>query len=197
MKIFDKPVKTTFISNIIDVRNKCNTSLEIMNQNIPSHLTLDVLQQFRVIYGTMRQYFREVEERCGLSGSQMWILQEVQRTPELGVTELAGRLGVHQSTCSQLVEKLVARGCLIKKRPHDDHRRVGLCLTLDGLKAIAALPGPAEGILPEALAAIPEVALKTLNINLSELIRYLPGKDDSYATTPLAEMVRFQDQDGK
>ena len=57
-------------------------------------LTLDVLQQFRVIYGSMRQYFREVEERCGLPGSQMWLLQEVQKTPYIGVTELARRLGV-------------------------------------------------------------------------------------------------------
>lgn len=61
-----------------------------------STLTLDVLQQFRVIYGSMRQYFREVEERCGLPGSQMWLLQEVQKTPYVGVTELARRLGVHQ-----------------------------------------------------------------------------------------------------
>jgi len=45
----------------------------------PVHLA--VLQQFRVIYGTMRQYFREVEDRCGLPGSQMWILQEVHRCP--------------------------------------------------------------------------------------------------------------------
>jgi len=52
-------------------------------------LTLEVLQQFRVIYGSMRQYFREVEERCGLPGSQMWLLQEVQKTPYVGVTELA------------------------------------------------------------------------------------------------------------
>jgi MarR family transcriptional regulator, organic hydroperoxide resistance regulator len=162
-------------------------------QNIvPSELTMDVLQQFRVIYGSMRHYFREVEERCGLSGSQMWVLQEVQKTPELGVTELAHRMGIHQSTCSLLVEKLVTQGCLIKRRPHEDQRRVGLCLTPDGLKAIKALPGPAEGILPEALAAIPDVVLKTLNINLSELIRYLPGHDDAFAQTPLADMIQFQ-----
>jgi hypothetical protein len=33
------------------------------------------------------------------------------------------------------------------------------------------------------------VALKTLNINLMELITHLPGKDDAFAATPLAEMV--------
>lgn len=154
----------------------------------PVHLA--VLQQFRVIYGTMRQYFREVEDRCGLPGSQMWILQEVHRCPGLGVTDLAARLGIHQSTCSQLVEKLVVQRCLIKTRKQEDQRRVGLQLALDGLKAIAAQPGSAEGVLPEALAAMPEVALQTLHINLFELIRHLPGRDDAFASIPLADMLR-------
>lgn len=162
----------------------------------PPQLTLDVLQQFRVIYGSMRHYFREVEEHCGLSGSQMWILQEVQRTPEIGMKELARRLGIHQSTCSQLAEKLVAQDCLVKTRPHEDQRRIRLCLTPKGLDAIAALPGPAEGILPEALSIMPAVALKTLQINLDELIRHLPGKTDGFATTPLADIVKDQDNNG-
>lgn len=158
-------------------------------------LNLVVLQQFRVIYGSMRQYFREVEECCGLSGSQMWILQEVQRTPGLGVTELAGRMGIHQSTCSLLVDKLVTKNCLVRSRPHEDQRRVGLCLAPDGHKAIAALPGPAEGILPDALASIPDVVLQTLYINLSELIRHLPGNGSGFANMPLADMVKQQSED--
>ena len=139
----------------------------------------------------MRQYFRDVEEHCGLPCSQMWVLQEVQRSPGLGVTELAGRMGIHQSTCSQLVEKLVARGCIIKTRKQDDQRRVGLCLAPDGLEAIAALPGSAEGVLPQALAAMPEVALKTLYVNLFELIRHLPRRDDAFAGMPLADMAEI------
>lgn len=158
-------------------------------------LTIEVLQQFRVIYGTMRQYFREMEERCGLPGAQMWVLQEVQRSPGLGVTELARRMGIHQSTCSLLVDKLVVRGCLIRDRSHEDQRRVGLCLAPDGLKAITELPGPAEGLLPAALAAIPSVALQTLHINLFELIRHLPEKNNSFASTPLADIVQLQQEE--
>lgn len=160
-------------------------------------LPLVVLRQFRVIYGSMRHYFREVEERCGLSGSQMWVLQEVQRAPGLGLKELAARLGIHQSTCSLLVEKLVSKNFLTKNRPHEDQRRVGLGLAPDGLRALEALPGPAEGILPEALATIPAVALQTLYINLSELIRHLPGNDGAFANIPLAEMVELQSSDDK
>lgn len=96
---------------------------------------------------------------------------------------------MHQSTCSQLVDRLVAQDYLTKTRPHDDQRRIGLCLADKGLAAIAALPGPAEGVLPEALSAIPEVALRTLHINLSELIRHLPGNNVAFARVPLAEIV--------
>ena len=85
-----------------------------------------------------------------------------------------------------LVDEL---GYLTKTRPHDDQRRIGLCLADKGLAAIAALPGPAEGVLPEALSAIPDVALRTLHINLSELIRHLPGNNVAFAHMPLAEMV--------
>ena len=161
--------------------------------NITTPLALEVLQQFRVIYGTMRQYFRELEENCGLPGSQTWVLQEVERTPEIGITDLAGRLGIHQSTCSILVEKLVAKGYLVKQKMTKDQRRIGLRLSASGKELITRLPGPAEGVLPEALSSIPLVSLKTLHINLDELIQHMPGKNETFAATPLAEMVRDQE----
>ena len=103
-------------------------------------------------------------------------------------------MGIHQSTCSLLVYKLVGFGCLNKRRQEVDHRRVGLCLTDKGAAALARLPGPAEGILPEALSNLSETVLRTLHINLDELIRNLPGKEDSYANTPLADMVRQREE---
>ncbi len=150
---------------------------------------MEVLQHFRVIYGLMRQHFRDVEERCGLPGSHMWLLQEVQLSPGIGVGEIATRMGVHQSTGSQLVEKLVAQGYLSKSRQYADHRRVGLQLSEKASEALKALVGPAEGVLPEALATIPDVVLKTLDINLSELIREMGCNREELARTPLAEIV--------
>lgn len=168
------------------------------HENNPSSLlVIEVLQQFRLIFGSMKQYFRLVEDRCGMPGSQMWVLQEVQRNPEIGIGELAIRMGIHQSTCSLLVDKLVTQGCLNKKRQSADLRRVGICLAEKGVVALAALPGPAEGILPEALSELPEVVLKTLHINLDELIRHLPGKDEASAGTPLADMLDLPQEIGK
>lgn len=157
--------------------------------NHSSTLTIDVLRQFRVIFGSMRQYFRLVEERCGLPASQMWVLQEVCRTEGIGINDIAARMGIHQSTASLLVDKLVSGGMVSKFRQDNDQRRVCLRLEQAGQNALANLPGPAEGIVPAALSALPEVVLKTLNINLDALISELPSGEKSFAGTPLADMV--------
>ena len=51
-----------------------------------------------------------------MSGSQLWLLQEIGRSEGLGVSELAQRLSIHQSTCSLLIEKLVRAGYVRKAR---------------------------------------------------------------------------------
>ncbi len=159
-----------------------------MSKRSKIQLSLQVLKKFRVIYGSVRQHFREVEQNCGVTGSQLWILQEVAKTPYMGVSELANRLSIHQSTSSQLVEKLVTRGLINKERSKDDQRRVGLCLTEGASKILKNAPGPAEGILPEALNALPESALLTLDKSLIEIIDQLRIRDDKFADRPLSDL---------
>lgn len=159
-----------------------------MSKRSKSQLSLQVLKKFRVIYGSVRQHFREVEQNCGVTGSQLWILQEVAKAPDIGVSELAERLSIHQSTGSQLVEKLVARGLIIKERSKEDQRRVGLRLTADAVKTLKNAPGPAEGILPEALNALPESSLVSLESALVEVIGQLRIRDDKYADKPLSDL---------
>lgn len=159
-----------------------------MGKRSKNQLSLQVLKKFRIIYGSVRQHFREVEQVCGVTGSQLWILQEVGNTPGIGVSELADRLSIHQSTGSQLVEKLVARGLINKERSKEDQRRVGLRVTEEASRLLTNAPGPAEGILPEALQALPESALLALNDSLLEVIGQLRVRDDKLADRPLSDL---------
>lgn len=159
-----------------------------MSRRSKNQLSLQVLKKFRIIFGSVRQHFRDVEQTCGITGSQLWILQEVSRTPDLGVSELAERLSIHQSTCSQLVEKLVARGLIIKERSKIDQRRVGLNLSKEASGILKIAPGPAEGLLPEALLALSESALSSLDDSLVELIGELRVRDDKLADKPLSDL---------
>ena len=159
-----------------------------MGKRKQNQLSIQVLKRFRVIYGSVRQHFRDVEKTCGVTGSQLWILQEVGKNPGIGVTDLAERLSVHQSTCSQLVEKLATRKLVIKERSKEDQRRVGLRLTAESALILEKAPGPAEGILPEALQALPEAALAALDKSLVEVIGQLRIRDDKLADKPLSDL---------
>jgi MarR family transcriptional regulator, organic hydroperoxide resistance regulator len=151
-------------------------------------LTLEVLKQFRLIYGSVRQHFRHVEETCRVSGSQLWMLHELQSAPGIGVSELAHRLSIHQTTCSQLVEKLVTRGYVEKTRSVEDQRRVGLTITKGAAKVLKDAPGPAEGVLPEALMRLTDATLQSLTAQLGKLIDALELPDEQAANRPLADL---------
>lgn len=153
-----------------------------------TELQMQVLSQFRLIYGSVKKHFREVEKQCGISGSQVWLLREVATTPGRGVSMLAERLSIHQSTCSLLVEKLVEAGLVLKKRSAEDQRRVGLEVTRAGKQLLKNAPGPAEGILPEALKQLSQDSLHTLNTNLGQLINHLTMRNKNDAKKPLADI---------
>jgi len=151
-------------------------------------LAVDALKKFRVIYGCVRQHFRDVERKCGVSGSQLWILQEVVAAPGIGVSEVADRLSIHQSTCSQLVEKLVGKGLVVKERSKEDQRRVGLTLSAKATKLLNSAPGPAEGVFPDALKALGDEDLRELNRSLTNIIDQLRVRDERFADRPLADL---------
>lgn len=155
---------------------------------INDSLSIQVLKKFRLIYGSIRQQFREVEETCGISGSQLWLLQEVANTPGIGVSQLAERLSLHQSTCSQLIEKLVKSSLIIKRRSNEDQRRVGLFLDNGAKELLANAPGPTEGILPKALMALPENVLAELDVSLERVIRQMSHSNKKFEGKHLSDM---------
>jgi DNA-binding MarR family transcriptional regulator len=151
-------------------------------------LTLDVLKQFRLIYGSVRHHFRQIEATCKVSGSQLWMLHELQEAPGIGVSDLAHRLSIHQTTCSQLIEKLAARGYVVKARSEEDQRRVGLSITKSAAQVLKEAPGPAEGLIPEALRSLSQSTLESLMANLGELIDGLHLQDHQAAERPLSDL---------
>lgn len=109
-------------------------------------------------------------------------------SPGIGVSDLAHRLSIHQTTCSQLIEKLVSRGYVVKTRSAEDQRRVGLTITRSAARVLKDAPGPAEGLIPEALMRLPEATLQSLMANLGDLIDGLHLQDPQAADRPLSDL---------
>ena len=112
---------------------------------------LDVLELLRVVFRLAGNHSAQVERATGLPGAQMWALHEVAQADGLSVGELAQRLRVHQTTMSNLLNRLELGGLVRKGRSPEDQRIVQVHLAAAGRKALARSASPARGLLPDVL----------------------------------------------
>ncbi|MGB4468871.1 MAG: MarR family transcriptional regulator [Azovibrio sp.] len=148
---------------------------------------MDVLKQFRAIFNTVKQHFQQVESTCRISGAQLWAMAVIVRQPGLRVSELARAMAVHQSTTSNLVERLVELKLVEKRRSENDQRVVHLYPLPAGISLIAQAPQPVEGVLPEALTQLSAENLVELHAILDKLLGILQAKEAG-KNVPLSEI---------
>ena len=128
------------------------------------------LQSMRVVMRAAQRHSAQIEKQCGVSGAQLWVMQELFERPGLRMGELAARMSIHQTTASNLVDALVKKTYVRKARDQPDQRVVTLTLTAEGRAVIAGAPQPARGLLPSALAQLDAASLSQLNQGLSALL---------------------------
>ena len=152
----------------------------------PDLVANEVLRQFRVIFGAVRQHYQEVEKACGVSGAQIWAMAALRESPGLKVSELAQTLSIHPSTASNLLDKIEKAGLIRRERNSPDQRVVRLYLTPAGERALENAPQPLTGILTHALGCLSAETLNRLNADLSALIAHMDTANARDAQTPLA-----------
>jgi MarR family transcriptional regulator, organic hydroperoxide resistance regulator len=135
----------------------------------------DVVAKFRRVTNSTRRHFQWIEKETGISGALVSALWELHQAPGMRVSELAQALAVHQSTASNLVDKLQERGLIERDRSTDDQRVVRLHLTRQGENIIRRAPQPAGGLLREALHKLPASTLQNLDRLLAQLMEQLDG----------------------
>lgn len=136
----------------------------------PSALDVEVLKQFRVVFKSVRKHFQAVEDELGISGAQLWALSEIAAQPGLTLSILAKAMSLHQSTTSNLVERLCGLGLVERKKSLEDGRSVRLFPTLHGSNKLKQAPQPVKGLLPDALERLPHAALSELHNSLATLL---------------------------
>lgn len=145
------------------------------------------LRQFRVVFNAVRTHFRQVEKDTGLGGAQVWAMSLIHKHPGLGVGEIATRMDIHQSTASNLIKVLLKKELITMLKSEHDKRVVELRVTPEGKKALKKMPGPFEGVLPDALRQLDEATLSNLNRDLEKLVLLLAADEDA-GSIPLAHL---------
>lgn len=150
---------------------------------------LSVLMKFRLIINSAKRQFKWIENQCGINGAQLWVLWEIQQAQGLRVNELATAMAMHQSTVSNLIDKLSRATLITRERATGDQRVVTLHLTESGKALLKRAPKPARGILPEALFSLSGNALATLDKLLEQVLHEMGSTDMASMKKPLAELL--------
>jgi len=100
----------------------------------------DALVAIRRIVRAAEFASRDLARTTGLTPSQLIVLQIVAREGEPGAGAIAEAARLSQATVTALLDKLEARGLVIRNRGSQDRRRVSLELTEEGRRALADMP---------------------------------------------------------
>ncbi len=144
-----------------------------------------VMNSLRIVMRAMQDYSRWVEGQCGLTSPQLWTLWELFAAPGMKVSELAAALYIHQSTASNMLDKLELKGLVERRRGGPDQRIVRLHLSEAGAALLETAPRTAQGALTTALQQLPEASLQCLSTGLGGLVAALSSKNPRAAPAPI------------
>jgi DNA-binding MarR family transcriptional regulator len=91
----------------------------------------------RLAHGTVYRHFMETFADLGLTQKQVSVLWLVDDHPDIAQTDLAMRLRMDRATVMAIVNRLQARGYLVRGQSASDGRKQTLNLLPAGAKALA------------------------------------------------------------
>ena len=148
-------------------------------------LQKEVLKHFREIYIQAKSELKDNVKKTGLSGSQLWIMQQIYNFNGISNSELAKNLTLHVSTCSILVNKLIKKGLVEKTRSPTDERKIVLTITSKGKQLMANAPKSPEGAIPSTLKKLNIEELEELNTVLTKFAKKMKVFNKVFKDSPL------------
>jgi DNA-binding MarR family transcriptional regulator len=146
-----------------------------------------ILDALRRLTRHLRLAERQIEQRVGIGGAQLFTLQQLNQAVALSVNELADLTHTHQSSVSVVVSRLVKRGLATRRQSAEDARRAELRITAAGQQLLRRSPITAQARLIAALERMSPAALA----RLTELLEHLV-KEIGAATEPAS--MFFEDE---
>ena len=89
-------------------------------------------------------YGRDLAQKAGLTPVQIRVLQIVGETGQATPKAIATRMGVSQATMTALIDRLVAKGMVERRRSETDRRQTNVTMTGKGDAAVRSAPDPLQ-----------------------------------------------------
>jgi DNA-binding MarR family transcriptional regulator len=130
----------------------------------------------RRIVRSLRLSSRATEKALGVSGAQLFVLQQLAESASDGapsISQLAEQTATDPSSVSVVVSRLVARGLAARRSSRSDARRAEVQITPAGRALLQRAPSPVQARMIDALTNLPPARRRELIAGLEALVEAL------------------------
>ena len=149
-----------------------------LTTDYPLGPALDFLKQLWALNHALEQLSSRMDARLGVTAQQRLLLRCIGKYPGISAGHLASLLRLDPGTVSASLNRLQAKGLVVRRRDPRDRRRSSLGLTAKGRELDHAAPGTVEGAVERLLASAPAKAVTATTAVLEQLTRLVSEEDD-------------------
>lgn len=133
----------------------------------------EVIDNLRRSIKAINEYSKNAERETGLTGHQLWATKLVAGRAPIKVSDLAREMCLHPATVVGILDRLVSKELVQRRRSTEDKRVVEIDLTAKGRVVVDNVPDVAEGMLAKRLETLPEKRLSQVSKGMREIARIL------------------------
>ena len=137
----------------------------------------EALIAMRQIQRRTEQASKKLAAQAGLTPSQLLVMQILAERGEISAGEVSNLTQLKHATITSLVDKLVARGLMARRRCEQDRRRVWLTLMPEGEKAITSAPDLLQETFQARFEGLPDWHQSMLVSSLERIAALLDAEE--------------------
>lgn len=139
----------------------------------PSRFEEPILRSLRRIVRAIDLYSKQLESRYGLTGPQLVCLRAIANGGPMTPSELSRIVDLSQGTVSGIVERLVRRQYVSRRRDAKDRRRVVLTVAKAGRDLLESAPSPLQTRFAQELEQLPEENQAVIATMLEQIVKMM------------------------
>lgn len=132
-----------------------------------------IVDNLRRVFQVVNEHSKRAERETGLTGPQLWAIKTIAEGAPIRVSDIATRMYLHPATVVGILDRLEARGLVVRTRSAEDRRVVTVALSSEGQGLVRKAPVVAQGLLVSGLERLSSLRLKKISDGLEQLVDIL------------------------
>ena len=132
-----------------------------------------ILRAIRQIIRATDLYSRKTAEAIGLTTPQLVCLKTLDVCGSLTAVDLSRRVFLSPSTLVGVLDRLEAKGLILRERSREDRRKITLRVTHAGQELVQRAPSPLQDQLVNALQGLDEPEQSSLACALEQVVGFM------------------------